>query len=138
MLAVVRRSLVPLLIIQVGVAAISALVSFTMSPTLATPNDPTGFDSTLALLGLLIAIAVSVFAQGASVYVSVQDAAGHQPTSRETMRFAALRAPALIGWGLAAGMLMLFGLLMLVVPGLYLAIVFGAALAGVVTVERGG
>jgi hypothetical protein len=137
-IAVVRRSLVPLLVIQVGVAAISALVSFTMSPTLAAPNDPTGFDSTLALLGLLIAIAVSVFAQGASVYVSVQDAAGHQPTSRETMRFAALRAPALIGWGLAAGMLMLFGLLMLVVPGLYLAIVFGAALAGVVTVERGG
>ncbi|MDT7665368.1 MAG: hypothetical protein QOD04_4924, partial [Pseudonocardiales bacterium] len=35
MIAVVRRSLVPLLIIQVGVAAISALVSFTMSPTLA-------------------------------------------------------------------------------------------------------
>jgi len=137
-IAVVRRSLVPLLIIQLGVAAISALVSFTLSPTLAAPDNPTSFDSTLALLGVMIAIAVGVFAQGASVYVAIQDAAGREATAGEAMRFAAMRAPALIGWGLAAGVLTLFGFLMLIVPGLYLAIVFGAALAGVVTVERAG
>jgi hypothetical protein len=137
-IAVVRRSLVPLLIIQLGVAAVSALVSFTLGPTLAAPEDPNSFDSTLVLLGVMIAIAVSVFAQGASVYVAIQDAAGREATAGEALRFATMRAPALIGWGLAAGLLTLFGFLMLIVPGLYLAIVFGAALAGVVTVERAG
>jgi len=141
-IAVVRRSLVPLLIIQVCVAAISALLSYTLTPALAPgPDpgafDPSGFDGMLAVLGLMIAIAVGVFAQGTSVYVAIQDAAGRQVTSQDALRFAAGRAPALVGWGLAAGMLTVFGFLMLIIPGLYLAIVFGAALAGVVTVERG-
>jgi hypothetical protein len=137
-IGVVRRSLVPLLIIQVGVAVISAMVSFAMSPALAAGPDPSGFDSLLALLGVMIAVAVGVFAQGASVYIAIRDAAGHQASAQEAMQFAAARAPALIGWGLVAGVLTVFGFLMLIVPGLYLAIVFGAALAGVVTVERAG
>jgi len=137
-IGVVRRSMIPLLIIQLGVAVISAVVSFALSPALAADPDPSGFDSMLLLLGVMIAVAVGVVAQGASVYVAIRDAAGHQPTAEETMRFAAARAPALIGWGLAAFLLIVFGFLMLIAPGLYLALVFGAALAGVVTVERAG
>jgi hypothetical protein len=51
------------------------------------------------------------------------------------MRFAVRLAPILIPWGIAAGAMTMVGFVF-VVPGLYLAVVFGATLIGVLTVER--
>lgn len=141
-IGVVRRSMVPLLTLQLGVAAVGAVLTYLMEVALPEQADPAGMDGDglgglVATLGLLIAFAVGMFAQGASVYVAIRDAAGGQATASEGLRFAAARAPGLIGWGLAAAALTGFGLL-LIVPGVYLAVVFGAALAGVVTVERAG
>ncbi|MBO0849484.1 MAG: hypothetical protein J2P20_08480 [Pseudonocardia sp.] len=141
-IGVVRRSMVPLLTLQLGVAAIGAVLTYLMEAVLPEQADPAGMDGAgpggfVAMLGLLVAFAVGMFAQGASVYVAIQDAAGHEATASEGLRFAATRASGLIGWGLAAAALTAFGLL-LIVPGIYLAIVFGAGLAGVVTVERAG
>jgi hypothetical protein len=158
---VVRRSLIPLLVVQVAAAAASAVVSYALLPAdpsgagvplldsvpggPGTPVGPgagapavSGFDGTLALVGMAILVAVGVFAQGASVFVAIRDAAGQPVTAAEAVRFATARAPALLGWGLAAGLLTGIGVVALIVPGVYLAIVFGAALAGVVTVERRG
>jgi hypothetical protein len=151
-IGVVQRSLVPLLIIQLGAAVVSALISYTVLPDLGlTPTSgglgsvatrgaqlpaPSVFDSTMSLIGLIILLGVTVLAQGASVFVAVRDAAGRRVSSEEALRFAARRAPALIGWGLFAGMLFAVGA-MLIVPALYFAVVFGAALTGVVTIERG-
>jgi hypothetical protein len=136
---VVRRSMVPLLIIQLGVAAVSAVVSFVLNPALAAAPtaQPGSVNSLLLVIGLVIALAVGVFAQGASIYVAVQDASGREATVNQALRFASGRAPALIGWGLVAGALTFLGFVMLVVPGIYLALVFAATLAGVVTIERG-
>jgi hypothetical protein len=141
-IGVVRRSMVPLLTLQLGVAAVGAVLTYLMEAVLPAQPAPAGANGAgaggfIAMLGLLVAFAVGIFAQGASVYVAIQDAAGHQATASEGLRFAAARAPGLIGWGLSAAALTAFGLL-LVVPGIYLAIVFGAGLAGVVTVERAG
>jgi hypothetical protein len=141
-IGVVRRSWVPLMIIQFGGAMVGALISYTLTPNL--PAGPAagarldGFDGFIAVLGLAIVICVGVFAQGMSVYVAIRDAAGRPVTTERAIQFASRRAPALLGWGLVAGMLTGVGLLMLFVPGIYLAIVFGATLAGVVTVERTG
>jgi hypothetical protein len=133
---VVHRSLVPLLLVQGCVAAVGVVLSYALPPPPAGApvGDP---QATLAALGLSIALAVGVLAQGTSVYVAIQDAAGHPPTLRQALRFAAERAPALVGWGMAAALLTMLGCVLLIVPGLYLAVVFGASLAGVVTVERG-
>jgi hypothetical protein len=168
--AVVRRSLVPLLLVQVVVAVVDALVGYALLPdpsgagVLGVAGVPAvggpagagsggvgpagagsaaapgvaGFDGGPALLGMAILVAVGVFAQGASVFVAVLDAAGQPVTAAEAVRFATSRAPALLGWGLAAGLITGFGLLAFILPGVYLAVVFGASLAGVVTVERRG
>jgi hypothetical protein len=139
---VLRRSLVPLVIIQLGVAGVGAALSYLYGAVLvdparvATPGSPAGL---LLFLGLLFALAVGVFAQGASFYLAVRDAAGGpEVTVAEALRFAARRASTLVGWGLAAAMLTFFGLMMLIVPGIYFGIVFGAALVGVVLAERAG
>jgi len=133
---VVRRSLVPLLLVQGCVAAVGAVLAYALPPPPdgVPPGDPR---ATLAALGLSIGLAVGVLAQGTSVYVAIQDAAGRPPTVRQALRFAAERAPALVGWGMVAALLTMLGCVLLIVPGLYLAVVFGASLAGVVTVERG-
>jgi hypothetical protein len=153
---VVQRSLMPLLGIQFCVAMVVTLISHAVAPSLTAqagggvgltglpPVTSTGqaavadpFDSMSALLGLAVTFCVSAFGQCASVFVAIRDAAGRPLSAKQALRFAARQAPALIGWELFAGMLMAFGLLVLIVPGLYLATVFGASLVGVVTVERG-
>ncbi|WP_028921052.1 hypothetical protein [Pseudonocardia acaciae] len=134
---VVRRSLVPLLTLQVGVAALGAVLTYLADVALPDPTRPGGFGGFAVMLGMLVAFAAGMLVQGASVYVVIRDAAGHQATATEGLRFAAGRASGLIGWGLAAALLTGLGFL-LIVPGIYLAIVFGAALAGVLTVERAG
>jgi hypothetical protein len=157
---VVRRSLVPLLMIQIAVALVTGVVSYLVLRTVAPvpagplaiepipaprgPSDPasvaqlSGLDGFTAFVGLVVMIAVAVLAQGTAMYVSVRDAAGQRVDSAEALRFALQRAPALLGWGLVAGALTMLGLLMLIVPGVYFAVVFGATLTGVVTVERAG
>lgn len=136
-LGVVRRSMVPLLTIQLGAAVVSAVLTYVLNLALPDQVNPDGFDGFLVLLTLLIGVAVGAVVQGASVYVAIKDAAGQPSTASEGMRFALGRAPLLIGWGLMALALIMLGFL-LIVPGFYLAIVFGAALAGVVAVERAG
>ena len=156
---VVRRSLVPLLMIQLAVALVTGVVSYLALPTTAPvptrplaigsipprgPSDPagvaqlSGLDGFTAFVGLVVMIGVAALAQGTAMYVSVRDAAGQRVDTAEALRFALQRAPALLGWGLVAGALTVLGLLMLIVPGVYFAVVFGATLTGVVTVERAG
>ncbi|MDT7580233.1 MAG: hypothetical protein QOK35_1497, partial [Pseudonocardiales bacterium] len=88
------------------------------------------------LLAVLVSVVFALFAQGASVFVAVRDAVGRPAKAGEALSFAAGRALPLFGWGLLAGLMLVIGFLLLVLPGLYLAIVFGAALTGVVVIER--
>ncbi|HZZ48275.1 MAG TPA: hypothetical protein VFE65_15455 [Pseudonocardia sp.] len=154
---VVRRSALPLLIIQLAAGILTALTSYTVLPDLGlqpglgasdiapVPGPPPTSDGALSLLGVMIVLAVAVLAQGASVYVVIRDAAGRPVASEDTTRFAVERAPALLGWGMLAGLMLSVGLIglllpgpfaVLAVPGFYLLVVFGSALTGVVVVER--
>jgi hypothetical protein len=143
--AVVARSWQPLIVIQL-VAALPGLVLGGLAEGLMTP-DPTSYSSpgtaglaAGATVGVLVAVLISVvfalFAQGASVFVAVRDAVGRPAKAGEALSFAAGRALPLFGWGLLAGLMLVIGFLLLVLPGLYLAIVFGATLTGVVVIER--
>jgi hypothetical protein len=145
---VVSRSWQPLVLIQL-VAALPGLVFGGIVQAVAgSPTDPgavatpeaTGLAvgvSIGALLAVLVAVVFWLLAQGASVFVAVRDAVGRPAKAGEALSFAAGRALALFGWGLLAGLMLVVGLL-LVLPGLYLAIVFVAALTGVVVIERQG
>jgi hypothetical protein len=153
---VVRRSSMPLLAIQLPVALAVSLISYGMSLAIGAPSGgaalaelgplggagqnapaPDPFDGMASLLALAAVLAVGAFGQCAGVFVAMRDAAGRPPTVEQTLLFARSRMPALIGWEVFAGVLMLVGFVLLIVPGLYLAVVFSATLVGVVTVERG-
>lgn len=133
---VARRSLVPLVTIQVGVGAVGVAISVAITPLLPEPGvDPGGAASLVAMIGLMAAVVIGILAQSGSTYVAIRDADGTPTTAGEGLRFAVRLAPILIPWGFAAGALTMVGFV-LVVPGLYLAVVFGATLIGVLTVER--
>jgi hypothetical protein len=89
----------------------------------------------IAWLALMI---IAVFAQAASWYVVVGDAAGTRTSIGTALRLSARRVLPLLGWGLLANLVAAAGFVLLIVPGLYLMIVFGSTLVGVVVVERRG
>ena len=133
---VARRSLVPLATIQVGVGVVGVAISLAVTPLLPEPGaQPSGAASIVAMLGLMAAVVIGILAQSGSTYVAIRDADGRPATASEGLRFAVKLAPILIPWGIAAGALTMVGFVF-VVPGLYLAVVFGATLIGVLTVER--
>lgn len=136
-LAVMRRGLVPLLLIQSVVAAVNAVASYAVVPPVGAP-DPSELHRVLALLGMLAAAAVGVVGQGSSLYLAIQDAAGRPLSTDRMFRFAVERAPALVGWAVVACLLIVIGTIPLIVPGVYLAVVLGAALPGVIIIERRG
>jgi len=97
-----------------------------------------GFLTPTTLLLYALMLAISVLVQAASWWVVISDAAG-QPTSLSAaLRFGVRRFLPLLGWGLVANLLATVGYIFLLVPGVYLSIVFVSTLLGVVIVERGG
>lgn len=147
---VFKRSFVPLLQIQIAVAAVGILYGLLVGNDLAelagraqlAPEsvDPAAVLALLgsSLLGALVLIVVSSFAAAASVFLAVRDANGEPSSLGDALRFAVGRALPLIGWQLLAGLMLVVGTLLLVLPGVYIAIVISASLVGVVVVERAG
>lgn len=139
-IGVIRRSFVPLLVIQVAVAVVDLIFWVTAiqltSGVAASGVSSPGAALGLILLGLVVLLVVNVSAQGASIFVAIRNAAGEPTSVGTTLGFAASRALPLLGWGLVAAIMTGVGFLLLIAPGIYLAIVFGATLTGVVAVER--
>jgi hypothetical protein len=146
-IGVVSRSWQPLVLIQLAAALpgliIGGLIEGVMAPDPAAYSSPEAAGlaagaSVGVLLAVLVSVVFALFAQGASVFVAVRDAVGRPAKAGEALSFAAGRALPLFGWGLLAALMLVVGFLLLVLPGLYLAIVFGAAFTGVVVIERQG
>lgn len=158
-LGVVRRSWRTLLIFQAVLAVLSAIysalaASFSRNMTALSGALGPGFDpnagappdlvaavvtaGVIALIGWGVLCLVVAFLAPASVFVVIRDAEGQPAPLGEALRFGASRMPAMIGWGLLAWILTSIGFVLLIIPGIYLSIVFGAALIGVVAVERTG
>jgi hypothetical protein len=155
-IGVVKRSFAQLALLQVITALVSAVIGIVMAglvPDLdgyaqgletGTPPDPAAITAAigpifgLSFIGGVISLVVAAFVLGASVFVAIRDAAGQPATAQEGLRFAAGRALPLIGWWLLAYLLVLVGTILLVLPGIYLAVVLFSSLVGVVVVERNG
>ncbi|MBP2368707.1 hypothetical protein [Pseudonocardia parietis] len=151
-IGVVQRSWKPLLIIQVAVYVPVAILQAVLQLLgLQATAGPTDFDPTdefvgggaaavgvVGLLMLVVTLVLGALAQAASVFVIVRDAAQRPYAPQHVFAFAKSRALAVIGWSLLAGLLITIGFILLVLPGLYLAVIFGGALTGVVVIERAG
>ncbi|MEU4239708.1 hypothetical protein [Actinoplanes sp. NPDC026619] len=84
----------------------------------------------------LIALVFSMIATLASLQVLVQQATGRPLSIGEALRTAMYRLPALIGWGIPAGLMVLAGIAACFLPGIYLLLVI-ATFPTVVLLERG-
>ena len=94
-----------------------------------------GVPVTLIALAMM---AVVIIAQSAMITIVVTDAAGRRLTLWEAVMLASRRVLSMALWWLAAPLAVLVGILLLVVPGIYLAIVFNATLTCVIVIERAG
>lgn len=145
----IRRSLAPLLILQAAYAVVNLVFQLLYGDRLAemskvSERDPQAamarleaISGALLLPGLVITV-ISLFVQAASMYVIIRHAAGGSPALGAALGFAARRMPLILAWAVAAGLLVMIGLMLFIVPGVYLMIVFFSALAGAVVVERRG
>jgi hypothetical protein len=138
-IGVLTRSWKPLLIIQLATVVPGLLIAAILAAAAAVDSTFFTFGAfAVALVGAFIAIAVVLLAQGVSVYVVAKQADGEEVNASAALRFAAGRIAPLLGWSLLAGILIALGLALLILPGLYLIVVFGATLGGVIMFERSG
>jgi hypothetical protein len=135
---VTRRSFAPLLAIQVGAAIINTIFGISVfRPFGALDSGGSSPESVLGLglISVVVVLIVSVLTQGASIFVVIRDASGEPASMGAVLAFAVGRALPLLGWEIVAGILMLVGFVLFIIPGIYLVIVFAATLTGVVVVE---
>ena len=142
---VVRRSFVKLVIIQIGVSIVSTVVVAIITAigaslpwsAYSSSGFPIGFTLELILLGILLLL-ITVCAQIASFFIAILDAAGEPARIGTALRLAARPTLPMLGWSLVAGIMNIAGLLLFLIPGIYLFIVFYASLIGVVAIEHKG
>lgn len=137
-----RLTLIALIVGGVVVVLVGACVGvmyLLTGPHTARPSDPpvafvVGFVTSV----LLVVFAGFMVGQGASTYLAVMDAAGRPATIGDALRLGVRRAVPLSGWSLLAGVAVMVGFVLLIVPGVYLAVVFTASVACVAVIERAG
>ena len=95
-------------------------------------------EALLAVLGVVAAWVMAAFVvRGAGSWLIVHDAAGRPTSLGAALRFGVHRFWSYVGWSLVAGVAVGVGSLLCLVPGIYLGVVFGSLLTGVVAFERG-
>lgn len=138
-IGVLTRSWQPLLFIQLATVVPGMIIAAIVAAAAAI--NLTIFTIGAVIVSLVIAlisIVVVLLAQCVSVYVVAKQASGTEVDAGAALRFAAGRAGPLLGWSLLAGLAVVVGLALLVIPGLYLIVVFFATLGGVIMFERSG
>ncbi|HEX4250198.1 MAG TPA: hypothetical protein VH008_20210, partial [Pseudonocardia sp.] len=156
-IGVVQRSWKQLGLIQVILAVVSAIyaaIAFTVFAPFAEYTaqlsagqqvpPPVGVEDILgsffkvALAGMVVVAVICALLFPASLFVVIRDAAGQPTTLGEALRFGGRRMLATVGWGALSFLMISLGTLLFIIPGIYLGIVIGATLLGVIVVERGG
>ncbi len=158
-LGVFRRSFAQLAVLQVIIAAVSVVfgvVTALLTPDFAalrsqldsgvplTPEQISGASTSfstiavISIVGSLVALVLNAYVYSVSVVVAIRAAAGQPTTAAEGLRLGAPRALPLLGWMVLAGILAMIGFVLLILPGVYLMIVFVALAGVVVVVERAG
>ncbi|HWN31294.1 MAG TPA: hypothetical protein VNP03_01060 [Pseudonocardia sp.] len=155
-IGVVQRSWKLLGIIQLVIAVLTAIYSAVLynviaplmaySAELSTGREvppPAGLESVLGtffavvLGGMVVLGLFSALLYPASMFLVIRDAAGRPASLADALRFGGGRMPAALGWGILAVLMITVGTVLLFLPGLYLSIVIGPTLLGVIVVERG-
>lgn len=142
-----RRLFVLQAIVAVPVAFASALAAYSAGDGLTnlmtdlgnqsdiTIERPGPFGVAVALL-ILFALIIGAMVQVASVWLIVKDTERPAPIAG-ALRFGVGRMLPLIGWEILAGLMIVVGFI-LIIPGIYLAVVMVPSLVGAVVFDRVG
>ena len=138
------RSWRPVILLQLVLAVplAIALAAFEHEAGMTVTETSVTLDHPGAAVGLLVVLAVvtivlGAFIQLASFWIIVKQAAGRPAPMGGAARFAASRALPMIGWEIVAGVLIGVGLIV-ILPGIVLAVIILPTLLGAVGLERRG
>jgi ABC-type sugar transport system permease subunit len=143
--AAVARSWKGVLVIQIiGAVAIGVLTLLLnlviFDDLLTTDGDEFDFEVGPLIAGVAFFVLVGIVLQGiitlATARIIVDDAAGRPTNLAAAFNLAGRRVAPWIGWSLVTGILIVIGFVFLIAPGVWLGIVFGASILGVVVFER--
>jgi hypothetical protein len=154
-LSFMRRSAAPLLVLAAGAAAADALARLYLMASLESTSGALGLGSSsvgigtasgflnsgpdwTAYLVTLAALIVRAIAYSASIVVVVRLGSGDVASVLVGLRVAVRRLLPLLGWLLVTIGTSAIGLLLLVVPGVYVLVVGCSTLIAVVTLEERG
>lgn len=133
---VLARSWKSLLLIQLAIY-VPAVVIGALLGGAAAIGLPVAVVLVLGVALFVAVVAAALIGSGAAVWCVTQEAAGLRPVASEAVRFGVSRMAALLGWGLLAGLIVLVGFLLLIIPGIYLGTVLSVVTC-VVLYERAG
>lgn len=143
--AVVRRSwrgLVPLYLVSLPLGLVAVLAVVPLADRLDDTRtvNVSGADLAARLgvlaLSVVLGLVVSTVVKGASAWVITHDAAGEPTTWAAAVRFGLRRFWAFVGWSLLTGLVTAVSVLACVLPAIWLGVIFGSVLTGVVAFER--
>jgi uncharacterized protein DUF4328 len=151
----ILRSAAPLLLLATVASAVEAVDLVTQLPSVDSSETGVWFGSTgfgigparhlliggadwISQLTALVALVVRAITYSAALVVVVRLASRDVASVLVGLRVAVRRIHALLGWSVVAVAMAMVGLLLLVVPGVYILIVFTMTLIAVVTLEKRG
>jgi hypothetical protein len=138
------RSLLPLHLVTLplGVVAVAVLLPLrgalddrgTTQPAI----DRAAIVRSLAVLAVtaVLGLVASTVVKGASAWIITHDAAGEPTSWGAAVRFGLRRFWPFVGWSLATGLVTAVSVLACVLPAIWLGVIFGSVLTGVVAFER--
>ncbi|MFL6077685.1 MAG: hypothetical protein ACJ73S_30340 [Mycobacteriales bacterium] len=91
----------------------------------------------MILLAGLVAVVFSMAVAAGGLWLATRQAAGEPAPVGRALRFGLARLGGVVGWSIVFGLLTLVGLVLCVLPGLYVLVTVTATLYGVVVFERG-
>jgi hypothetical protein len=91
----------------------------------------------MIVLAGLVAAVFSLAVTAGGLWLATRQAAGQPAPVGRALRFGLARLGGVVGWSIAFGLLALVGLVLCLLPGLYVLVTVTATLYGVVVFERG-
>ncbi len=92
------------------------------------------------IASVVIFVVIAIVVQGAitlaTTRVIVDDAAGRPTDLAAAFSLAKRRVAPWLGWSIVTGLLIVLGFIAIIIPGIWLGVVFGASILGVVVFER--
>ena len=133
----IGRNFVPFFILALLFSGLPYLMVLTLQPMLIQPDSPAASGATIAILTLLLTVLPAFILQGALTRASIDDLGGKGVSVPAALQAGLRYILPLLGLAIVVGLGVMVGILLLIVPGVILAICWSVSSPAVV-VEKAG